>query len=241
MIPYEETWGYLGESLKHSVEFVLFDQPGQPTINRYFFERKSVAVLMKDLQWDSLVSEGNPKDQDDLRFSIELLQMILDCELQIVGETKAPAKWTEELVSPGVSTCKFDISGIHKLNIQIEKVLTGNEKQEYVQTFKVIDKLNSKDRDITSLAITRYTNALSRSGRFRQEDCILDIAIALEIVYGLDGGEITHKLSTRAGWYLGNDYKERDQIREKIKLFYKLRSCIVHGEKKSRDCKKTNA
>ncbi len=238
-IPYEDTWCYCGEDLKHSVEMVLFDQPGQPTIERHFFERKNVAVFMKDLQWDSLISDGNLIDQVDLRFGIELLEMILDHELLIVGETKAPAKWTEELLSPGVSKCIFDVSGIHKLNILIGKESTENERHEFVQVFKALDKLGRKDTTITSLAVTRYSNALSRSGRFRQEDCILDIAIALEIVYGLDYGEITHKLSTRAGWYLGKDYKERNQIREKIKLFYKLRSCIVHGEKQSQDCKKT--
>ena len=183
------------------------------------------------------MSDGNPEDQDDLRFSVELLQMILDCELQIVGETKTPAIWTEELVNPGVSICKFDVSGIHKLQLQIGRELTHNEKHEFVQIFKLVDKLDSKDRDITSLAVTRYSNALSRSGRFRQEDCILDIAIALEIVYGLDGGELTHKLSTRAGWYLGRDYEDRNQIRDIIKRFYNLRSCIVHGRKTSRDCK----
>lgn len=238
LIPYEETWGYCGELLKHSVEVVLFDQPGHPTIERYFFQRENVVVLMKELQWDSLISEGQFVDQADLRFHIEIMETVVDRGLLIVGETKTPAIWTEELISPGVSKGVFHDPGTHKINFVIGEELTVNVKQEIVQTFNAITRLAVSDRNIVSLAIRRYSNALSRSGRFRQEDCILDIAIALEIVYGLDKGELTHKLSARAGWYLGKDYEERNQIRDKIKRFYKLRSCIVHGRKTSRDCKK---
>ena len=40
-------------------------------------------------------------------------------------------------------------------------------------------------------------------GRFWLEDRILDIAVALEVLYGLKGGELTHNLSTRAAYLLG--------------------------------------
>lgn len=234
-VPYEETWIYCGENLKNTVEFALF---GQSAIGSNFFKQEHVTVLMKALDWDSLISEGNLVTQIDLQFHIEIMETVVDRGLLIVGETKAPAIWTEELISPGVSKGVFQDPGTHKVNYVIGEELTENVKQEIVQTFNAITKLDVTDRNIISLAIRRYSNALSRSGPFRQEDCILDIAIAMEIVYGLDRGEITHKLSTRAGWYLGEDYKERNQIRDIVKRFYKLRSCIVHGKKTSKDCKK---
>ena len=234
-IPYDEIWSYCSENLKQSVEFVLFDQPA---IGSTFFNREHVTVLMTALDWDSLISEGNLVAQNDLRFQIEIMETVVDRGLLIVGETKSPAIWTEDLISPGVSKCVFYDPGTHLINYIIGEELTVNVKQEIVRTLNAIAKLDATDRNIVSLAIRRYSKALSRSGRFRQEDCILDIAIALEIVYGLDRGELTHKLSTRAGWYLGKDYKDRNQIRDKIKRFYNLRSCIVHGMKTSRGCKK---
>ena len=81
-----------------------------------------------------------------------------------------------------------------------------------------------------SLAIHRFAASFSRSGgRFGTEDRVLDTAIALEIMYGLDGSGLTDKLSTRAAWLLGGSAEERRQIFDEVKSFYKVRSDIVHG------------
>ena len=50
--------------------------------------------------------------------------------------------------------------------------------------------------------ITRLAEALARQGRFRTEDQILDVAIALERLYELHQGEISFKLKTRAASFL---------------------------------------
>ena len=51
--------------------------------------------------------------------------------------------------------------------------------------------------------VARLAEALAREGRFAAEDRILDVAIALERMYELSGGEISHKMRTRASWFLG--------------------------------------
>ena len=88
-----------------------------------------------------------------------------------------------------------------------------------------------EDRDRLGLAIRRLASSLSRTGRFRIEDRILDIAIALEIMYGLDDPEITYKLRTRAAYLLGTSPEERVEIFDKIGNFYGGRSATVHGSR----------
>ena len=80
--------------------------------------------------------------------------------------------------------------------------------------------------------IARLDEALARDGQFASEDKILDVAIALERMYQLDGGEISHKMRTRVAWYLGDDAGSRLQEMETIKKFYNSRSGIVHNKRK---------
>ena len=85
------------------------------------------------------------------------------------------------------------------------------------------------DRKRLRLAIRRLAALPSRAGRFGTADQLLDIAIALETMYNLDTPEITYKLQTRTGYYLGTDREERIDIFHKVKNFYRARSALVHG------------
>ena len=80
--------------------------------------------------------------------------------------------------------------------------------------------------------VARLAEALARDGRFAAEDKILDVAIALERMYGLDGGEISHKLRTRSSWFLGRDAEDRVRVMESVAEFYRVRSEIVHKGKR---------
>ena len=84
-------------------------------------------------------------------------------------------------------------------------------------------------RDRLDLATRRLAGLPSRAGRFDMEDRILDTAIALEAMYNLDAPEITYKLQTRAGYYLGTSRKKRLKIFGKVRDFYRARSALVHG------------
>ena len=87
------------------------------------------------------------------------------------------------------------------------------------------------DRDRLDLATRRLATLPSRAGRFDTEDQILDAAIALETMYNLDAPEITYKLGTRAGYYLGTNGEERIEIFRKVRDFYSARSALVHGSR----------
>ena len=80
--------------------------------------------------------------------------------------------------------------------------------------------------------IARLTEALARSGRFQTEDKILDVAIALERMYELAGGEISFKLKTRAACFLETSMEGRTQVFRDVGEFYDARSAIVHRRKK---------
>ena len=76
--------------------------------------------------------------------------------------------------------------------------------------------------------IARLAEALARSGRFQTEDKILDVAIALERMYELAGGEISFKLKTRAACFLETGTAGRVRVFREVGEFYDVRSAIVH-------------
>ena len=76
--------------------------------------------------------------------------------------------------------------------------------------------INHRGSRKVNLAIHRLAASFSRpGGQFGTEDRVLDIAIALEIMYGLTGSG----LSTRAAWLLGRTAEERRQIFDEVKSF----------------------
>ena len=82
-----------------------------------------------------------------------------------------------------------------------------------------------------NFAIGRLAGSFSRpGGRFGQEDRILDVAIALEVLYG---GTTGHKLAQRAAALLGETAAEQKRQYDQAKGFYDLRSSIVHWKKPS--------
>ena len=85
--------------------------------------------------------------------------------------------------------------------------------------------------DALNLAVRRLATSFSRpGGRFGQEDRILDIAIAMEVLYG---GMTGHKLAQRAAALLGTSATEQMRTYDQAKGFYYVRSRIVHLEKPS--------
>ena len=77
-----------------------------------------------------------------------------------------------------------------------------------------------------NLAIRRLAGSFSRpGGRFGKEDRVLDVAIALEVLYG---GKTGHTLAQRAAALLGANVEEQKLTYDRAKGFYEVRSGIVH-------------
>ena len=83
--------------------------------------------------------------------------------------------------------------------------------------------------DALNLTIRRLAGSFSRpGGRFGKEDRILDVAIALEVLYG---GKTGHPLAQRAAALLGANAEDQKQMYDQAKGFYEVRSGIVHWER----------
>ncbi len=97
-------------------------------------------------------------------------------------------------------------------------------------------------RDLLELALSRLVSSVRRNrGRFWQEDRILDVAVALEVMFQLKGGELTHKLSVRAAHLLGVEPETRVEVFDAVKRFYGVRSGIVHGGRDRKSGKRKEA
>ena len=65
-------------------------------------------------------------------------------------------------------------------------------------------------------------------GRFGQEDRVLDVAIALEVLYG---GATGRRLAQRAAGLLEGTAAGQQRTHDEAKGFYDVRSSIVHWKK----------
>ena len=112
---------------------------------------------------------------------------------------------------------------------------TGKLTQDSVDDLRgMLERLAAfpeKERPRLELAAHRLASALSRTdGSFPVEDSILDVCIALEILYGLvGGGEIQHKLAARLAHFLGASAAERYDLFKGVRSLYTTRSNIAHG------------
>ena len=94
---------------------------------------------------------------------------------------------------------------------------------------EAFDNRDHKRFEEVAPIIGRLDEALARDGRYASKDKILDVAMALERMYELDGGVISRKMQTRAASFLGDD---TGSLEETIKEFYDTRSGIVHNKRK---------
>ena len=111
----------------------------------------------------------------------------------------------------------------------------ATEVREWLETWASF----GAERGVLELGLARLVSSFRRHrGRFRLEDRVLDIAVALEVLYGLDSGELTHKLSTRAAHLLGREPERRVEVFEAVGRLYGARSRIVHGGGRTKPSKR---
>ena len=121
------------------------------------------------------------------------------------------------------------------------KAFEPAEAAEVRRLYEEWGAFSGTNRDHLELSLGRLVSSERRNvGRFRHEDRVLDIAVALEVLFGLQGGELTHKLSVRAAHLLGDSREERIAVYKSVQRLYQVRSRIVHGGRSRRDGRQTN-
>lgn len=207
---------------------------------------RSITVLVSELRWGPVIVSSKGRTLKDpypvemiLTYNhnplllVALLAVTLNHPLTLLASALRVAPWVQDFLNVlgggGTYFASKDRPGSRNL---AEPSL--ERRQVAKQVFRDWGSLSGTERAVLALAVTRLSASLSRSGVLAAQDRVLDISIALEILYRLDYGEITYKLSTRAGWYLGNDIDDRLRIRKAVSDFYGSRSAIVHGGKASK-------
>ena len=121
------------------------------------------------------------------------------------------------------------------------KAFEPAEAAEARRLYEMWSTFDGTHRDHLELSLGRLVSSGRRNlGRFRYEDRLLDITVALEVLFDLQGGELTHKLSVRAAHLLGDSGDERLAVYESVQRLYKERSRIVHGGRSHRDGRQTD-
>ena len=121
------------------------------------------------------------------------------------------------------------------------KALEPEEAAEARGLYQAWSTFGGTDRDRLELSLGRLVSSERRNlGRFWHEDRLLDLAVALEVLFGLQGGELTHKLSVRAAHLLGDSGQHRLTVYESVQRLYKERSRIVHGSRPRRGGRQTD-
>ena len=203
--------------------------------NQIMAHGKSVGVLIREFKWGPAL---------DFEFSLPMRTYVCDLEFGIVldlvrasaghtfpvvGQCDRAERWVYEIIGPG-----FDIGGRPFRPFRVDEIIESvdfyHEKREIVElTIKHWQEMNGMNKKKITLAISRLGSAVSRRGLLAEQDRILDVSIALEILYGLEGSELMYKLATRAAWYLGEDEDEMRKIADGMKKLYGVRSRIIHG------------
>jgi len=94
------------------------------------------------------------------------------------------------------------------------------------RTIESVNNLDANSRTLTGLS--RWIKSKDRKQDAR--DGFIDLRIALESLYLQgDPGELSFRLAIHGSWHLGENFKERKIVYEKLRKFYGRASRIVHG------------
>lgn len=211
------------------------------------YRNKDVSALVRHLKWGPGItrplsgSDIGPTpevtfpyldNRENLGIIFDFLSIVTRQELEILSVQFRGAKFMEDIDAnfPAYAVTAFSENGMRRGISPRRDVLSVQEVNAFREF--IHNWMNASSDLKIDLAIRRLASSVSRKGLFRLQDSILDVSIALEIMYELDDPGLTYKLSTRAGYFLGIDAKQRIEIYDKVSKFYNARSYIVHGERK---------
>ncbi len=199
----------------------------------------SITALVRELKWGIFPHAAGEKfDLDsnmdylfsyDIEVVLNLLSVAVQSPLAIRAEYIGVDRWLEKIdrnfANGWISGGGHPYDGWWN-----EKHMSEEERALFIDLIRGWQEYKG-DSDALSLAVQRLAASYNRPGMPGVMDMILDYATTLEIMYGLDGPELTYKLATRAGYFLGDDAEARETVFGNVRSFYGVRSDIVHGRK----------
>ena len=227
---------------------LLRERRNVPDENPPDYRRMGVAAVVRDLTWGPGISppmtsktpvgESIPDllfpylgNQEGFGVIMDFLSFLTRSELDILSVQYRCADFMEEIdpnFTTGSTAALLDASRLRLFGS------TGKSfEAEHADNLRELLQNWANGDGIAGRALRRLVPSAVRSGRFRLEDSILDLSIALEMMYSIDN-EMTYKLGTRAGYFVGYDAEERNRIFAVVKQLYDRRSDIVHGRRTNR-------
>lgn len=205
-------------------------------------EGDSITALVRGVTWGPAVvhpstnidwwSNGDTLPEEHATI-LNLLSMVIRRPLAPRGRWIRAAEWLQGIDSH--FQCPFWSGGGHPTDgWWSEGELSDDEAKDFQGIVRDWRDYRG-NRDTMAYAIRRLALSRFRTGRDGMEDEVLDSSIALEIMYELDGSEITYKLAIRAGALLGTDADTRFDMFNRASAFYKTRSLLVHRGRAPKD------
>lgn len=189
------------------------------------------AIVPQDFDFEANWPARNESFRDDALLLIDLMAVTHSSRVRSTG---GHTMGVEQEIERLTGTHPFPIRFARILSDDLSNVVPPVTPEMSPRKFSEVASLFEKicnDQSRWRLALSRLASSLSRSGPHANSDAIIDVAIALEIMYQLES-EHAYKLATRASYFLGGNAEDRVSIFETVKDFYKARSSIVHGRPK---------
>ena len=212
IISFEEARQYLSDDLVRSLL-------GEGTTAG----REAIGAVVSEVKWGpAIVPAGHDMKaewpdwsdtfRDDALLLVDLLAVTHGLQVVSTGwYTSVVERQVEHLVGvvPFFSWMFRDVPGANTLNVDLPTTpaVSGDRLSECAQLLSEIPK----DDVILRSALSRLASSLSRTGLHAALDKIIDLAIALEIMYQLDASRgIGSQLSRRARDLVGQDREDKN-------------------------------
>ncbi len=232
IISFEEARQFLSDSMAQSLVGEGTDVGREP-----------LGAVVSEVKWGpAIVPAGYDMDwewpdrsntfRDDALLLIDLLAVTHVLPVVSTGRhTSVVERQVEHLVGRGPSFPSWmlrDVPGVNTLNSAPPTTPTVS-KDRLPDCAQLLSDMPKGDV-ILRLALTRLASSLSRKGIHAAFDRIIDVAIALEVMYQLDAPRGKgDQLSRRARHLVGQDREDRNWIKRTAKTIFKVRNDIAHG------------
>ena len=221
--------------------------PGLSQINR----RGPMGVVRKPFPWKPIFlpsgtdlkrrSSLDKEFYNDSGLLVNLLAIAHEAPVMMMMSIGALVNREErELIGFPVDGVYADLSSGLPVNDHLRNTPFSLERFSKVKEMFARLKCSGDEQARYKLIIFRLSRALLRRGELASEDRILDVAIAMEMMYELERQELSYKLRMRASCFLKRSSEKRVETFERMKKFYNARSSVVHNDKKMQKKKQEN-
>ena len=232
IVPFDQTEAFVNKDILADIV--------PPDIIKYTRIR-SVGAILRPFRWRPFLSSGDQSHQeldwaetffDEAQAFIELLAIFHGAPVvYMMGiphcVNRSASYLLGQLYYHGGVSWRYSAYALDRFAISNDLCMEALDNAK-----RIFQKRKSTQYKKYAHVISRLAESLTRSGQYQAEDKILDVAIALEQMYELSGGEISFKLKTRASCFLETHTEERLKVFEDVEDFYKVRSGIVHKKEK---------